>query len=99
MSQLKDYKDLEEVFFIIDLFASEYGWTIEEVQRLTIPEISGLIYAMAKRKLGKDAEEKLLPAKPASPEDEMKKLVALATKLKASPKQLNDLKSGKQIKL
>ncbi len=47
-------KDIEEqetqfYFFIIDLFAKEYGWTIEYIQNLELPEISGLLRAMYKR--------------------------------------------------
>lgn len=101
MSQLREYKDLEDIYFIVDLFASEYGWTIESIQDLTIPEISGLIFAMARRKLGKDADEKLpLPrSKSDSPINEMDKLIALAKKLKATPQQITDMKSGKEVKL
>jgi hypothetical protein len=99
MSQLKEYKDLADIFFIVDLLASEYGWTITEIQDLTTPEISGLIYAMARRKLGKDADDKLPLPKSSTPINEMDKLVSLAKKLKATPTQINDIKSGKEVKL
>lgn len=101
MSQLREYKDLADIYFIVDLFASEYGWSIETIQDLTMPEISGLIFAMARRKLGKDADEKLpLPqSKSDSPINEMDKLISLAKRLKATPQQIQDIQAGKEVKL
>jgi len=37
-------------FYLIDLLASEYGWSIEYIQNLTLTEIVGLANAIMERK-------------------------------------------------
>ena len=56
---LKDIVDAERkfYFFIIDLFAREYGWSVEYIQDLQLSEISGLISAIYKRQ---DLEDLIL---------------------------------------
>lgn len=96
--QLRDSRDLEETYFIIDLLASEYGWTIEIIQNLTMPEISGLVQAIVKRyqtRNGQKPEETSSPA----PKNDMEKLMALASKLKANPEQLKAIRDGKEVRL
>jgi len=50
--QKKDNKFTEQDlhFYLIDLLASEYGWTIEYIQNLTLTEIVGLANAIMERK-------------------------------------------------
>ena len=36
-------------FYIIDLLAKEYGWSIEYIQNLELPEIAGLLKAIYDR--------------------------------------------------
>jgi len=98
MSQLKEYDVLEETFFIVDLLASEYGWTIEYIQGLTFPEITGLIKAIVKRRNGtQDVDNAKVPAVP--PKQELDELIKLAKSLKATPQQLTDIQAGKQVRL
>ena len=47
----------ELYFYIIDLLATEYGWTIEYIQTLYLTEIAGLIKAVKARK---DIEDQIL---------------------------------------
>jgi len=95
MNTLKDFQH-EEIYTIVDLLASEYGWQIEYIQGLSIAEILGLIHCILKRKglLSTDPKEKVT-----SEEDQVKNLMALARKLKATPEQLTNLKQGKGIVL
>jgi len=54
------YTELDKSFFyIIDLLASEYGWSIEYIQNLTMPEITGLIKAIIERKNIEDQRQQL----------------------------------------
>jgi hypothetical protein len=46
----------EVYFFIIDILAKEYGWNVEYIQNLTMPEIMRLIIAIRKRR---DREDQL----------------------------------------
>lgn len=48
---LKDIIESEKNFYfhIVDLFAHEYGWTIEYIQDLELPEIAGLLKAIYNR--------------------------------------------------
>ncbi len=92
MSELfKKYKDLEEFYVIIDLFCSEYGWSIEYIQNITIPEVYCLLRCILKRKGVK--EENI----PGHVEKETENLIKLAKTLGASKNKLDDLKSGKKI--
>lgn len=95
MSQLKDYLQLQEIYAIIDLIASEYGWTIEEIQNLTIPEISCLLRCILKRHGTKEEDLPSLDPK----KQESENLIKLARKLNAKPEQMQALKSGKKIEL
>ena len=40
-----------DLFYAVDLIASEYGWSIEYVQNLSMEEISKLSEAIKKRKI------------------------------------------------
>ena len=93
MSCLRDLKDWEEIYFIVDLLASEYGWIIDYIQKLTVSEIYGLIYSILRRKGYKfDTVQK-------KHQDPMTNLLNLARQLKASPDQLKTLQDGKGITL
>lgn len=102
MSGFTDFKDLEEYYLLVDLLASEYGWTIETIQKLTIPEVSCLVRCILKRKGVLKDEDALTPTKK-SPADkkqsEMQDLIKLAAQLNASPEQIKDLKDGKGLVL
>ena len=39
----------KETYYIVDLLAHEYGWSVEYIQNLEIPEICGLIEAILDR--------------------------------------------------
>jgi len=93
MSSLRDLKGWEEIYFIVDLLASEYGWTIDYIQKLTVSEIYGLIYSILRRKGVK------FDLPPKKSQDPMSNLLNLARQLKASPDQLKSLQEGKGIKL
>ena len=95
MNTLKDFQS-EEIYTIVDLLASEYGWQIEYIQGLSIAEILGLIHCILKRKglLKPDG-----PSGKVVEEDPVKNLMALARKLKATPEQMDNLKQGKGIVL
>lgn len=97
MNTLKDFEQYEELYTIVDLLASEYGWQIEYIQGLSIAEILGLIHCILKRKglLNTDPKKE----KVTSEEDQVKNLMALARKLKATPEQMDNLKQGKGIVL
>jgi hypothetical protein len=95
MQKLVDYKQLEDTFAVIDLLASEYGWTIETIQNLTLPEISGLIRCIMIRK-GVKAEE--LPP-PTNKQTTVTDLVKLAKKFGATKEQLDKLKNGQKVNL
>ena len=41
-------------YFVVDLFAKEYGWSVEYIQSLTLPEIVGLTKAIRERKDNED---------------------------------------------
>ena len=43
-------EEKEFYLYIIDLLASEYGWSIEYIQDLSVPEIMGLVHKIVKRK-------------------------------------------------
>lgn len=45
-----DIKNDYVYFYIIDMLASEYGWTIEYIEKLTMYEIAGLIKVILERK-------------------------------------------------
>lgn len=92
MNTLKNNFQNEEIYTIVDLLASEYGWTVEYIQGLSISEILGLVYCILKRKglLKKDE-------RPEIEEDPVKNLMMLAKKLKASPEQIEGLKQGKGL--
>ena len=78
-------------FYVVDLLAKEYGWTVEYIQNLEIPEIAGLVKAIRNRK---DMEDILCQVnvnrgmsgnvgsnrkkKQSKPEDEVKNLESLA---------------------
>lgn len=47
----------DEFFTIVDLFASEYGWTIEYTQSLTLPEIIRLVRCISKRRKNDDVRQ------------------------------------------
>ena len=90
---LKEHKHKREVYFVVDLLASEYGWSIEYIQNLEEAEIRGLIYAICKRKgfsLEKPAE---------GVEAKMSDLIRLASQLHATPEQIKKLKTGGSIEL
>ena len=95
MAKLKDYFELQDTYAVIDLIASEYGWTISEIQNLTIPEISCLLRCILKRHGAK--EEDLPSTDPKKQEAE--NLIKLAKKLNAKPEQLKALNEGKKIDL
>lgn len=104
MAGLADFSDLSEYYILIDLLASEYGWTIETIQSLTIPEVSGLVRCILKRKgiiKGEDALEptRKAPLSQKPNKSEMEDLVKLAAQLNASPEQLKNLKDGKGLVL
>ncbi len=44
-------------FYIVDLFAKEYGWSVEYIQNLELPQIAKLVKAIKKRK---DLEDQLM---------------------------------------
>lgn len=95
MDKLKDVRQVEDICSIVDLFASEYGWTIEEIQNLTIPEASCLVRCILRRH---GVHEEDMPGKlPA--EKEAENLMKLAKQLGASSEQIKELKKGKQVKL
>ena len=96
MSGLKALKEWEEIYFVVDLLASEYGWTINYIQELTVSEIYGLIYSILKRRGYKVDQDK--PSK-SQHQDPMTNLLNLARQLKASPEQMKSLKGGKGITL
>ena len=52
MDEKKSATQLEDEFhfFIVDLLAKEYGWTIDYIQNLTLPQIAGLVQTIKKRK-------------------------------------------------
>jgi len=89
--KLTDITNQEIIFFIIDLLASEYGWDISYIQNLTIPEISGLLRCIFKRK-GIDLGE----AK-TSKTDQREDLIKLASQLGATTQQLEALKKGQKV--
>jgi hypothetical protein len=95
MQKLVDYQQLADTFSVIDLLASEYGWTIEVIQNLTLPEISGLIRCIMIRKGVKTQD---LPC-PTNKKTEVTDLIKLAKKLGAKPEQLAALKEGKKVNL
>lgn len=95
MSQLKDYLQLQETYAIIDLIASEYGWTIEQIQDLTVPEISCLLRCILKRHGTKEEDLPALDPK----KQEQENLVKLARQLNATPEKMKALKEGKKINL
>ena len=102
MSGFADFKDLEEYYVLVDLIASEYGWTIETIQKLTIPEVSCLVRCILKRKGALKGEYALTPTKKSPNEkkqSEMQDLIKLAAKLNASPEQIKNLKEGKGLVL
>ena len=41
-------------FYIIDALSSEYGWTVEYIEKLTMPEILGLLKTIRDRKDSQD---------------------------------------------
>lgn len=94
MAKLRDVAQIEDICAIVDIFASEYGWTISEIQSLTIPELSCLLRCILKRKGVKDDD---LPS--ASKEDDARKLIKLARELGASPADLKKLQNGEGVKL
>jgi hypothetical protein len=53
---IKDFNEAEKFFhfFIIDLFAREYGWSIEYIQNLELYTIAGLLKAIKFRKDNED---------------------------------------------
>jgi hypothetical protein len=50
-------------FYIVDLLAKEYGWTIEYIQNLTLPQVAGLVNTIKKRKENEDILVQLNVAK------------------------------------
>ena len=95
MDKLKDAQQMEDICSIVDLFASEYGWSIETIQNLTIPEASCLVKCILRRRGVKEDD---MPGKlPAAKEAE--NLVKLAKQLGASSEQIKELKTGKQVKI
>ena len=68
MNQLPTAESLKEserelLFTIIDVMASEYGWSIEYIQQLELPEIGGLLRAMLDRQDKKDILDQVNIAK------------------------------------
>lgn len=94
MDRLRDVREVEEVCAVVDIFASEYGWTIEEIQNLTLPEISCLLRCVLKRHGVKQDD---LPS--ANDKEEQTKLLKLAKTLGAKPEELTQLSSGKNVKI
>ena len=104
MAGLADFRDLEEYYVLVDLIASEYGWTIESIQKLTIPEVSCLIRCIMRRKGVIKGEDALTPPKQSrnskdTKQSEMDALIKLAAQLNASPEQMQNLKDGKGLVL
>lgn len=95
MQKLVDFAQLEDIYVVIDLLASEYGWTIETIQNLTIPEISGLIRCIMRRK---GVRPENLPA-PTNKQTRVEDLVKLAKEFGATKEQLDNLKNGKKVNL
>jgi len=94
MQKLVEFSQLEDTYIVIDLLASEYGWSITEIQELTIPEVSGLIRCIMRRK-GVKPQDLPGPTK----KTEVTDLIKLAKKLGAKPEQLEALKNGKKVNL
>jgi hypothetical protein len=86
-----DLKDrLQAQFFsLVDLFASEYGWSIEYIEQLGVDEVSGLVKAILQRKgIDVDKVER-------KPENELENLIYLAKSLGCKDQEaLNKLKEG-----
>jgi len=90
-------------FFVVDLLASEYGWPIEYIENLTLPEIAGLIIAIRERKDLRDMLDQINVAKgfsgqissnlkpkvEQSKEDERKNLETLAKMLKLKVRRID----------
>ena len=91
--KLENLKNQEIIFQIVDILCSEYGWSIEYVQNLTITEISGLIQCICKRK-GISLE---LSKKEDKEKSQVENMIGLAQRLGASSQQLDDLKKGKRV--
>lgn len=91
--KFREYKELEESFYLIDLLASEYGWSIEYIQSLTLPEVSCLLRCILRRK-GVKTED--LPG-PVDKKTEADNLIKLAKKLGASETKIKDIKEGKKV--
>lgn len=79
-----------QFFSLVDLFASEYGWSIEYIETLGTDEVSGLVHAMLKRKgIDVDKVER-------KPENELDNLIFLAKSLGCKDQEaLDKLKEGK----
>ena len=55
----KDIKEDDSYLYIIDLLAHEYGWKIEYIQNLTMPEIAGPVKAIRERKNDEDLRQQM----------------------------------------
>ena len=56
-------EELKDTCFIVDLLAHEYGWSIEYIQELELPEIRGLIRAILDRQDAEDIRMQINVAK------------------------------------
>jgi len=89
---LRDIQAVEEIYLIVDLLASEYGWTVEYIQALTLPEVYGLIRQILRRK-----GIKVDVPRTVKPEDTMQNLLGLARSLGVKSDKLKLLQEGKGI--
>lgn len=94
--------ELEDRLYLlaVDTLAGEYGWTVEYVQSLTLPEVTNLLMRIKERLKNKDLVDQINIAKGMSGKISPNEYKSPKKKESSSNKELADLKRlAKSLKL